>query len=85
LTVNTVHAALDAATAGWGVARVLSYQVGDMLVRGSLIEVLAEFEDREQPIHLLHSEGARASAKIRAFVDMASDRLRAKARRLAAR
>jgi DNA-binding transcriptional LysR family regulator len=85
LTVNTIQAALDAAAAGWGVTRVLSYQVGDMLARGALVEVLAGYEDREQPIHLLHSEGTRASAKIRAFIDLAAARVRADARRLSAR
>jgi hypothetical protein len=29
------------------------------------------------PIHIIHPEGRRASAKVRAFVDLAVDRLRA--------
>jgi hypothetical protein len=29
------------------------------------------------PVHLVHSEGRRAAAKIRAFVDLAAERLRA--------
>ena len=48
-------------------------------------EVLAKHEDREMPIHLVHSEGRRAAAKIRAFIDLAAQRLRAEAGRLAAR
>jgi DNA-binding transcriptional LysR family regulator len=85
LSVNTMEAAIDAAIAGWGVTRVLSYQVGDAIKGGELVEVLEEFEDREMPIHLVHSEGRRAAAKIRAFIDLAAMRLRAEAGRLAAR
>lgn len=76
LTVNTVTAAIDAATAGWGVTRVLSYQVAGAVASGALVEILAEFEDRAAPVHLLHAEGRRAAAKIRGFVDFAAARLR---------
>jgi len=85
LAVNTMEAAIDAAIAGFGVTRVLSYQVGDALASRSLVEVLAEHEDRDLPIHLVHSEGRHAAAKIRAFIDFAVPRLRAQARRLEAR
>jgi DNA-binding transcriptional LysR family regulator len=84
LSVNTMTAAIDAALSGWGVARVLSYQVADELTSGALVEVLRDHEDREMPIHLLHAEGRRAAAKIRTFVDFAAQRLRADAARLAA-
>jgi DNA-binding transcriptional LysR family regulator len=85
LSVNTMQAAIDAAAAGWGVTRVLSYQVGGELASGALVEVLADSDDRQMPIHLVHSEGRRAAAKIRAFIDLAAGRLRAEAGRLAAR
>ena len=85
LSVNTMQAAIDAAVAGWGVTRVLSYQVGSEIARGALTEVLIDSDDREMPIHLVHSEGRRAAAKIRAFIDLATGRLRAEAGRLAAR
>ena len=84
LRVNTMDAAIGAASAGWGVTRVLSYQVADAIADGSLVEVLREWEDRTMPIHLLHSEGRRAAAKIRTFVDFAASRLRNEARRLTA-
>jgi DNA-binding transcriptional LysR family regulator len=85
LSVNTMEAAIDAAVAGWGVTRVLSYQVGGEIASGALTEVLGDSDDREMPIHLVHSEGRRAAAKIRAFIDLAAGRLRAEAGRLAAR
>jgi len=84
LAVTTLDTAIDAAAAGWGVTRVLSYQVTDALASGALVEVLGEWEDRRMPIHLVHSEGRRAAAKIRTFVDFAARRLRNEAGRLAA-
>lgn len=77
LVVNTVQAALDAALAGWGGARLLSYQAADALRDGRLVELLGPFEDRAMPINLVHHEGMRASAKLRSFLDHATDALRA--------
>lgn len=85
LRVNTMSAAIDAAIAGWGVTRVLSYQVADAIASGALVEVLQDDEDRLMPIHLVHAEGRRAAAKIRTFVDFAAHRLRKDAARLSAR
>ncbi len=76
LAVNTIAAALDAAIAGWGITNVLSYQVAAELADGRLVEVLDEFEDRRMPVHLLHSEGRRAAAKVRTFIDFAARCLR---------
>lgn len=77
LRVNTMTAAIEAAISGWGVTRVLSYQVADEIAAGALVEVLPDWENRRMPIHLLHSEGRRAAAKIRTFIDFAAGRLRA--------
>lgn len=85
LSVNSLQAAIDAAEAGWGVTRVLSYQVADALAERRLVEILGDFDDREIPVHLLHAEGRRAAAKTRSFIDLAADRLRGQAARLLAR
>jgi DNA-binding transcriptional LysR family regulator len=77
-------AAIEAATAGWGVTRALSYQVADALADGALVEILGDWEDRQMPVHFVHSEGRRAAAKIRAFIDLAARRLRADTGLLAA-
>ncbi len=84
-SVNGNGPAIDAAAAGWGLTRVLSYQVADMISSGELVEVLADAEDREMPIHLMHSEGRRAAAKVRSFIDLAARRLRRDSARLSAR
>lgn len=85
LSVNGMQTVIDAALAGWGITRVLSYQVTDALADGRLVELLGDFEDEEIPIHLLHAEGRRAAAKTRSFIDFAATRLRGDADRLLAR
>ncbi|MBO9402604.1 LysR family transcriptional regulator [Shimia sp. R9_3] len=77
LTLSSVAAAISVAQSGWGLCRVLSYQVAADLQSGALQAVLEEHEPAPLPIHLVHAEGRRAPAKIRAFIDMARDRLRA--------
>jgi DNA-binding transcriptional LysR family regulator len=77
LQCNTNEAAIATAVAGWGLTRVLHYQIGPALLEGKLQVVLSEHEDAPLPIHVLHPEGRYAPAKVRAFIDMAVDRLRA--------
>ncbi|MDA0230388.1 MAG: LysR family transcriptional regulator [Proteobacteria bacterium] len=79
LTVNTMPASIDAALAGWGITRVYSYQVARALIEGTLVEILHKADEHRVPIHLVHPEGRRAPAKTRAFVSLATKRLRADA------
>lgn len=76
LFCSTYDAVIRATLDGWGLARVLSYHIGEHLVAGRLQTVLADFEQEPLPIHIVHPEGRRASAKVRAFVDLVADRLR---------
>jgi DNA-binding transcriptional LysR family regulator len=76
LQCNTNEAAIATATAGWGLTRVLHYQIGPALLEGGLQIVLADHEEPPLPIHVLHPEGRHAPAKVRAFVDLAVSRLR---------
>ncbi len=77
LACNTNAAAIAAAAAGWGITRLLSYQVAGLLAKGRLQRVLADFEEEPLPIHVIHPEGRRAAARVRGFVDLAVERLRA--------
>jgi DNA-binding transcriptional LysR family regulator len=77
LQCNTNEAAIATAIAGWGLTRVLHYQVGPALIDGSLQIVLANDEEPPLPIHVVYPEGRHASAKVRTFVDLAVSRLRA--------
>ncbi|KAB8058589.1 LysR family transcriptional regulator [Janthinobacterium sp. FT14W] len=77
LAVNTVDAAIAAATLGVGVIRVLSYQVMDALRDDALRIVLAPFEAAPLPVSLLHKGQAPLPLKLRAFLDFVTPRLRA--------
>ncbi|GGA28619.1 LysR family transcriptional regulator [Neptunicoccus cionae] len=75
LSVSSVAAGIDVTRAGWGLTRVLSYQIGPDLEAGTLQTVLEDAEPDALPIHLVHVGGRRAAAKVRAFVDFAKNRL----------
>ncbi|WP_110298046.1 LysR substrate-binding domain-containing protein [Blastomonas natatoria] len=62
---------------GGGVSRLLFCQVGPSVTYGRVRLVLEAFERQPLPVHLVHLEGRRASAKVRSFVDYATSRLRA--------
>lgn len=76
LLVNTPDAALQAALAGHGIARLFSYQAAAELRSGALQAVLEDYAPDPVPIHLVHGEGRRASARLRAFIDFAAERMR---------
>ena len=76
LKCNTNEAVIATAVSGWGLTRVLNYQIGPALVAGNLQIVLADYEEPPLPIHVMHPEGRYAPAKVRAFVDMAVPLLR---------
>ncbi|MEO1207756.1 MAG: LysR family transcriptional regulator [Pseudomonadota bacterium] len=76
LTLSSIAASIAVSQQGWGLVRVLSYQVGTDLVDGRLRSVLDAYEPEPLPIHLVHVEGRRAPAKIRSFIDFAKVRLK---------
>ena len=76
LLVNAVDVAVDAAIAGHGLVRALSYQVRTPIAEGRLRRILRSFEPAPVPVHLVYPEGRKAAAKVRAFIDFAAQRLR---------
>ncbi len=76
LSVNTAEAAIDAAVAGLGLTRVLSYQAARAVAEGRLRVVLTPFEPEPVPVHLVRAEQGLLAAKTRAFLDYATPRLR---------
>ena len=76
LTVNSNQAALDAAAAGWGVARLVSYQVASLVEQGRLELLLEEHELPAWPVHLVYQEGRRMPARVRLLLDFLRERLR---------
>ena len=77
LIVNTAEAAIDAAIAGAGLTRVLSYQVEAALAAGTLVTALKRFEPPAAPVSLVYTNQRRLPLKVRAFLDFAAPRLRA--------
>jgi DNA-binding transcriptional LysR family regulator len=77
LRSNTNEAAISTALSGWGLTRVLHYQVGRALLEGDLKVVLSDYEEPPLPIYVVFPEGRHAPAKVRAFTDIAVSRLRA--------
>lgn len=71
LTVNEVETQLIAARAGKGIARLLSYQVHDDLLRGTLVEILPAFRPPAVPVQLVAQNVKYMPAKVRAFWDLA--------------
>jgi len=76
LVVNTAEAAVDAAMAGLGVTRVLSYQADAALREKRLRLLLEKFEPAAIPVHLVYDGQQRVTSKLRAFIDFAAPRLR---------
>lgn len=77
LNVSDNDSAVEAAVSGLGITRLLSYQIAPQLAAGKLKIILSEFEPKAVPVHVMHSEGRYTSAKIRTFVDLISEKLRA--------
>jgi len=77
LAVTTAEAAIDAAIAGIGVTRLLSYQVAEAVARGALRIILAHYERAPMPVSILHAGQGMLPLKVRAFRDFAAPRLRA--------
>jgi DNA-binding transcriptional LysR family regulator len=77
LSVTSNDSAIEAAVRGLGITRVMSYQVAHELESGKLKILLSKYEAAPVPIHILHREGRYAATKIRSFIDLMAERLRA--------
>ena len=77
LITHSVEVALDAAIAGLGIVRLLSYQADAAVRDGRLAIVLPDAEPPPLPVHVLHHEGNWVSAKVRAGFDHLVTALRA--------
>src|SRR6516164_4252167 len=76
LVVSNVHVGCDAARAGIGLTRALSYQVKASLEEGTLTTVLDEFQPEALPVNFVYAAGRFMPIKLRAFLDFAAPRLK---------
>ncbi|MEI9984066.1 MAG: LysR substrate-binding domain-containing protein [Aliidongia sp.] len=72
LAISTMQAALDAAVAGGGLLRVLSYQSAPLEAAGLLRRVLTEHEPPPVPVQLVYPAGRHLPLKTRLFLDRAT-------------
>jgi DNA-binding transcriptional LysR family regulator len=78
LVVNTAEAAIDGAVAGVGITRVLSYQIAASIRAGRLSIILDQFEPPPWPVSLVYTGQGLVPLKLRAFLDFAAPRLKAR-------
>jgi DNA-binding transcriptional LysR family regulator len=76
LVVNSAEAAVIAATAGAGVAWVMSYMVDDLVKAGALVRLLEGSEPASLPVSLIYPSQRQVPLKLRAFLDFSVPRLR---------
>lgn len=77
MTCSNNEAVVSAVSAGFGLGQQMLYKVAEPLASGALVTVLDEFAPAALPVTLLHREGRFATTKVRAFLDLAIQRLRA--------
>jgi DNA-binding transcriptional LysR family regulator len=73
-TTTSADAAIWHAEQGGGLTRVLAYQAADALKAGRLKIVLEKFEQPPLPIHIVYPTSRLLSAKVRAFIDLVTER-----------
>ena len=78
LVVSTAQAGLDAAAAGGGILRLLSYQCEALEKSGGLRRILVGSEPAPIPIHIVHPAGRYLAPKLRLFIDDCVAALRSK-------
>jgi len=81
LIVNTARAAIDSASAGLGITRVLSYQAASAVAQRQLRLILTRFEPAPVPVQWVSLRGPKSRAAT-AFLDFATPRLAAALQRL---
>lgn len=77
-SVNTADAVIGAASAGLGVARVMSYQAATSIGCGETLPILNDFWPASMPVHLLYGARQHQPLKLSAFVDFVAPRLQAR-------
>jgi DNA-binding transcriptional LysR family regulator len=78
LMVNDITLAVEAALAGVGIVRAMSYNVVGEIASGALVPVLEAFAPKPAPISLVQPSVGLAPLKVRAFLNFMSPRLRAR-------
>src|SRR5215472_14677950 len=78
LVVSNIEVACDAARAGIGLTWAASHHVGAAVEAGTLTTVLDEFQLPPSPVSFVYGAGRFLPIKLRAFLDFAAPRLKAR-------
>jgi DNA-binding transcriptional LysR family regulator len=78
LIVNTSEAAVEAAIAGAGIARVMHYKMEAARRSGALVILLEPFEQEPLPVHIVYPGRNPMPLKLRAFLNWVTPRLKAR-------
>jgi len=78
LTVSDSEAAIEAAIAGAGITRVMSYKMEAARRAGQLVVMLEEYEQEPWPVHIVYAERKPVPLKLRAFLNWMTPRLKAR-------
>jgi DNA-binding transcriptional LysR family regulator len=78
LVVSNAESAHDAACAGVGITVGFSYHVTDCIKSGQLVPLLVDFQPPPLPINFVYSPHRFMPVKLRAFLDFALPRLKAR-------
>lgn len=74
-SANTADALIDAAVAGVGVTRIMSYQAAAAVTDGRLVPLFTDLGCEPLPVHLMHRRQRSQPLKLRAFLDFVAPRL----------
>jgi DNA-binding transcriptional LysR family regulator len=78
LCVNTSEAAIQAAIAGAGLTRVMSYKMESAKISGALSIVLEAFEPEPLPVHIVYPQRKLMPLKLRAFITWITPRIKSR-------
>lgn len=78
MIATTAESALAGAVAGTGIARLLCYQIAEAVGAGQLVVLLRDHEPPSIPVHLVYPTARLTPQKLRAFLDFAPTRLKAR-------
>ena len=72
LIVNAAAAAIDSALDGYGITRVMSYQLAADVAADRLVLLLQAYEPPPIPVHFVMQADRSITAKLPAFIDFAA-------------
>ena len=78
LSVSAADAAVEAASAGLGITRLLCYQASPAITARRLVLLLRDFEPEPAPVSLVYQGSRLMPQKLKAFIDFVLPRLKPK-------